>query len=97
MNNLLTNTDIRKDIESLIDKRVPASRASLEHPSLQVLVTKPSPDKDQSIWLGLLGVLNGLLGNIPTGDKPKYIVAFYENETRRLEKFYVAGDIIKTS
>lgn len=76
LNDLIRNEGVRNDIEALIPKRVDACGETREHPSVTVVIT----DKKQGTGeLGLLGVLNGIVG------KEYLVVAVYRN--KYLESF----------
>jgi hypothetical protein len=73
LNKLIENPAVRKDIGSLIDTRVGCSGTTRDHATIQVVDGK---------WLGLMGVLNGLVGIMPTGHRQGwgYIAAEFSDD-----------------
>lgn len=70
-------------LEALIEARVPCNASMRDHPSVQVSV-----DGEQA-RVGFLGVLNGLVGTIPSGEKEGwgYIAASFDDDTGKLLRF----------
>jgi hypothetical protein len=52
-----------KAIERLIQYRVPCNHSMSIHPTVQACA------EDGGVTVGMLGILNGLIGTIPTGPK----------------------------
>ena len=80
-----SNQDIRKDIDTLTKTYVHVSRATGEHPTLQCF----QDSSNKEYLLGLLGVLNGIVGVIPEGKKEGfgYIAAIYDyGKLQRFER-----------
>jgi hypothetical protein len=79
LNKLIENDEVRKDISRLIETRVPCSKATLDHPTIQA--GWPTKDQVGSPNVGFLGVVNGLLGILPDGPKKGwgYITAHFED------------------
>lgn len=81
LNRLLEKADpaVRTDIERLIETRIQVSPVTLAHPSIQVQHGEGSEPV-----LGFLGLLNGIIGTIPTGKFRDwgYIAAFYDDQGR---------------
>lgn len=75
LNALLTNEDTRADIQSLLDRRVPCSDATVAHPTIQV----------DGLTFGFLGLLNGVVGVKPGGSSG-YVAAVYD-DSGKLTKF----------
>jgi hypothetical protein len=70
LNKLIEDPDVRKDIGALIETRVPCSKATLDHPTIQAgWSTKEDFEKQTSPKLGILGLLNGIVGVYPDGTK----------------------------
>lgn len=65
--------------QALVCHRVPANQALLDDPTIQVLI----PDN----VLGMVGILNGILGKNSRGEG--WIVGFYEYGTDKLLRFDV--------
>jgi hypothetical protein len=63
----------RDAVQLLIDNRVPCNGALLDHPTVQC---------GQSGTVGMLGILNGLCGTIPSGKHEGwgYIAATYDDD-----------------
>jgi hypothetical protein len=57
LNRLLKDVTIHKDIEKLIETRISVTPETCNHPTIQVYNTQ----------LGFLGLLNGIVGVIPSG------------------------------
>lgn len=66
---------------SLVEFRVPANDSLLNHPSVQVAV-----DEGSSPMVGILGILNGILGVIP-GSQVGYITAVFDDQNNKLLRF----------
>ena len=70
LNKLIEHPDVRKDIGTLIEARVPCSEATLQHPTIQAgWATKEDFEKQTNPKIGLLGFMNGLVGVFPDGTK----------------------------
>lgn len=84
LNALIEDQSVRADVEALIEHRVACSQATADHPSIQAV-----PAGDGSFLLGLLGILNGLAGTIPDGERAGWglIAAEYDDGTGRLVRF----------
>jgi hypothetical protein len=70
LNHLISDLDVRKDISTLIETRVACSAATLDHPTIQA--SSPARAADGATGapsVGVLGLLNGLVGVIPDGPK----------------------------
>jgi hypothetical protein len=84
------NEPLRMDhilVEALVNYRLPCQPAVAEHPTVQV---------DEVTWaaqpcyvVGMLGVINGLIG---VRDGVGYIVVMYDDETNRIEGFGVTTE-----
>lgn len=72
--NELVNLD-RSAVQQLVAQRVPCNEGIANHPTVQVPM-----DEELSPCLGLLGVLNGLIGG-------GYIVAVYDDDNSQLQYF----------
>lgn len=72
----------RKALETLIEFRVPCDEFLADHPTVQVSVSGEGEAK--SCQVGLLGILNGLVG--VQEDGWGYITAVFD-DGHRLEKF----------
>jgi hypothetical protein len=72
--NELVNLD-RNAVQQLVAQRVPCNEGIVNHPTAQVPM-----DEELSPCIGLLGVLNGLVGG-------GYIVAVYDNDNGQLQYF----------
>lgn len=59
LNRLLTDPEVVVDIHRLIENRVRVCDATQDHPTIQT----------QECTLGFLGLLNGLVGVIPAGER----------------------------
>jgi len=79
LNKLIEDPAVRIDIGQLFEIRMPVSEATRKHPTLQTV------DK---VFLGTLGLINGLVGVIPDGPRKDwgYITAEYDDDNR-LVKF----------
>jgi hypothetical protein len=67
-------------IHSLIEYRVPTNQALTDHPSVQVNAEGEVP------VVGLLGILNGIVGVIP-GSEVGYITAVFDDDNGKLLRF----------
>ncbi len=76
----------KEAIEVLIDRRVKVNEQLLNHPTVQV-----SSEDGKTGSVGLLGILNGLVGVKSNGWG--YIVAHYDDESGRLINFSVNSDV----
>jgi hypothetical protein len=78
LNALIENDDVRKDVGRLLEVRVHCSEATLRHPTIQVGSYKGIDA------VGLLGLLNGLVGVDPelagSLSGAGYITAFWEGK-----------------
>jgi hypothetical protein len=63
LNELMKDPAVRNDVAKLFTKRVPCCETTVNHPTLQL---------GSDGTLGLLGLLNGLVGTIPYGPKTGY-------------------------
>jgi hypothetical protein len=78
LNGLIQNPAIREDIGKLIETRVPCSKETLDHPTIQA--------GDEGV--GFLGILNGLVGTIPEGPKKGWgFIAAEFSDDGKLERF----------
>ena len=68
LNRLAENPDIAADLNKAIELRSPASRATIEHPTIQA----------RNDGVGWLGILNGIVGIRETGCG--YIAAKYSDD-----------------
>ena len=74
-------------MHKLCETRVPCNQALTDHPTVQVLDAQDgTPPK-----VGMLGVLNGLVGTRSTGGG--YIAGNYDDETGQLLEFQVLDDV----
>lgn len=73
LNSIVVDGAVRDDVAALIAQRIACSSQTALHRTIQV---------GQSSKLGFLGLLNGIVGIIPSGDKEGwgYIAANYEHE-----------------
>ena len=55
-----SDPDIRKDVSELLKQRVPASKATVLHPTLQVPLS-------ENATLSTIGLLSGIAGKLPDG------------------------------
>jgi hypothetical protein len=83
LNNLITDPAVRKDISALIEARIPCSQETLDHPTIQAgWPTKEAYENKEPGKLGVLGLLNGLIGTIPD-EGPKqgwgYVTADFDD------------------
>lgn len=62
LNKLIEDPEVRADVGRLLETRILVSSATAGHRSIQVQTESGSP------VLGFLGLLNGLVGTIPTGE-----------------------------
>lgn len=70
LNQLIVDPAIRKDIGTLLETRIPCSPAVLDHPTLQGgWATQESYDRKDPPGLGILGLINGLVGTIADGPR----------------------------
>jgi hypothetical protein len=67
LNDLLKDSTVRSNLTQLIEQRVVCSPALNDHPTVQVNV-----DKDGTCTVGLLGMLNGLVGVIGHGPRKEW-------------------------
>lgn len=76
--------DVRRDVGKLVDAHIPCSKATADHPTIQV--------GDNSV--GFLGVLNGLAGVLPDGPKKGwgYITAVMGDDGELLEFILTGSD-----
>ncbi len=84
LNRLLENDLVRRDVQALIEQRIPCSDDTAATEEIQVSVRN-----DGVPLLGFLGLLNGITGTVvPLGDKIGwgYIAAVYDEEGK-LTKF----------
>jgi hypothetical protein len=82
LNRLLEDPYVRADIETLIETRVPCSKATLDHPTIQAVVV----EENGTPTIGLLGLLNGLVGVDPRLVGPRrgwgYIAANFDDDMK---------------
>lgn len=64
LNRLIEDPDVRADLARILATRVPTSRATFVHPTIQV-----RGDAPESGTVGLLGLLNGIVGTLPDGPR----------------------------
>jgi len=86
LNALIHDPEVRADIARLIENRVTCSAATLNHETIQATpfekdkhtVKGEPPDG----WVGVLGLLNGIVGILPDGPKKGwgYITAVFEDD-----------------
>lgn len=75
----------REAVEHLIEKRVQCNKDMADHPCVQV-----REDEDGNSVVGLLGVINGLVGTQPNGAKKPgwgYIAASFDDKSGKLLNF----------
>ena len=75
----------REAVERLVETRVQCNVAMAGHPTVQVM-----EDEEGNPVVGVLGVINGLVGTQPDGaNKPGwgYIAASFDDKSGRLLKF----------
>jgi hypothetical protein len=79
LNKLIKDPEVRADISNLIEIRIPVNKTTRQHPTLQVV---------DGMFLGTLGLINGLVGVIPDGPRKDwgYIAADFDDENK-LVKF----------
>lgn len=72
-----------KWMRAMIEERVPCNKALADHPTVLV------GEHDGEIKAGLLGLLNGLVGTIPSGKRKGwgFIVAVFADDTGAFQKF----------
>ena len=88
LNSLISDPDVRKDISTLIEHRIPCSAATLDHPTIQASVPARAADGTMGApSMGILGLLNGLVGVIPDGPKKGWGFITAEFDDDALEKF----------
>jgi len=78
LNTLTSDLTVRMDVGALLETRVKVAQETADHPSLQVASEGPLGP-----WrLGVLGLLNGLVGTIPDGPKKGwgYITAVIDDQ-----------------
>ncbi len=97
LNKLIEHPEVRDDIGRLIESRVGCSRRTVDHPTIQAEVfhddqqmvrVKPGCEGPAG-FVGFLGVLNGLVGSIPSGEPRSgwgYIAAEFDDDLK-LVKF----------
>jgi len=80
LNKLIENPDVRKDVEALIEHRVPCSQATLDHPTIQAGWPSAAQDAGLPPSFGFLGLLNGIVGTLKGGPKKGwgYITATFD-------------------
>ncbi|OPZ36149.1 MAG: hypothetical protein BWY99_02082 [Synergistetes bacterium ADurb.BinA166] len=88
LNGILDDPDIRKDVNRLVETRIPVSKATADHRTIQVTA------EGEESTLGFLGLLNGLVGAMPKEYGRfagwGYIAAEYDDEGN-LVKFVRTG------
>lgn len=81
LNNLIqADAEVCKLVQDLIATRVPVSKAVADHPTIQVAVIQMETVSDtinEHYQVGLLGLLNGLVGPIEGSGPNHYITANY--------------------
>lgn len=86
LNRLIAEEPVREAVEALILARVPVAEVLCDHPTIQVGGPGPrgtgAPGGDQGTTLGLLGLLNGIVGVAPAGPREGwgYVAAVYSAE-----------------
>jgi hypothetical protein len=70
-------------LKALISSRVPCNEALANHPSVQVGI------HDGVTKVGLLGIINGIVGTIPEGEKAGwgYVAAVFDDDEKTLTGF----------
>lgn len=78
INAMIQDPDIRADIGALISQRIQVSRSTADHSTIQV---------SEDGTMGALGLLNGVVGAIPSGAKEGwgYITAIFDDAGNLLE------------
>jgi len=83
--NMLCNEhiDIKEDIGKLIEERIKCSVATAKHERIQTVYVEDSAPRGTD-WseLGLLGLLNGLVGLDPETNKAGFISAEFDDKNR---------------
>lgn len=76
-------------LAALIEQRVPCNASLADHPTVQVSIDPNDPMKQAKV--GLLGILNGIVGSInkqgSSVDGYGYISAYYDDDTQSLVRF----------
>jgi len=72
-------------MHKLCETRVSCNQALIDHPTIQVLV-----DDDKPPAVGMIGILNGLVGTRDNGWG--YIAGTYDDETGQLLEFQVLDE-----
>jgi hypothetical protein len=85
LNNLCADPHVRTALASLIDARVRVRPEVEAHPTIQVVKTAGQANAT----VGFIGILNGLIGAIPEGEKKGwgYIAANYSDDDGKPEAF----------
>ena len=78
LNDMLVDPAVRHDLQAFFKFEVVCTKATAEHPTIQV---RPSAIPGCHI-LTLLGLLNGLVGTLPSGPKEGwgYITAVFDDD-----------------
>lgn len=76
LNTLISNNDVRKDIQTLIDSRIACSNATADSDNVIVL------EENGKYFFGVLGLLNGLLDG-------EIIMAVFDDNTQELKEFII--------
>lgn len=92
LNKLIEDKDVRKDLCRLIETRVPCTKKTLEHSTIQA---NAGPDTPR---VGFLGMLNGIVGVILEGPREGYgyITATFDGpDDSRLTGFHRTSNVEK--
>jgi hypothetical protein len=82
LNKLIEDPAVRDDIGRLVEARIECSNQTAEHPTIQA-----QTEAGRAV-VGFLGVLNGLVGTIPTGKLTGYgYIAAYVDDDNKLVRF----------
>jgi hypothetical protein len=68
----------REAITSLVEFRVPANDCLLNHPSVKVVL-----DEGPRPMVGILGILNGIIGGLP-GSQTRCVTAVFDDHDKLL-------------
>lgn len=89
LNSLITDPAVRGDVNRLIETRIACSTETLDHPTIQAeefdpqkhAARVPPGSEPTAGWVGFLGLLNGLIGTLPTGSKAGwgYVTAVFDD------------------
>lgn len=77
LNEMLEHPGVQRDLSELFEHRIRASEDTQDHPDIQTL-----EDSNGFLDVGMLGILNGLIGTIDYGPKKNqgFICAVFDDD-----------------